>query len=83
MWPSKGSSVPPASKRAVAWLRNDFALATWREGHRSTARLVPIDVSRILLPVEALPDLDTFAARGGLTEFTQKEQFEAYKTSVI
>ena len=75
----EGEFHPARVKRTVAWLRNEFALAARREGQHGAARLVLIDVSQIPMPVEVLPDLDAFAASKGLTEFTQKEQLDAYK----
>ncbi|MET3373316.1 site-specific recombinase XerC [Variovorax boronicumulans] len=74
-------------RRTVAWIRDAFAAAAYREQRPGTARLILInpETTSAAPPgsTEAsrahVPTLEEFALAQGLEDFSQDEQIEAYK----
>ena len=68
-------------RAAIAWIRNEFAAAAKREDRFGTARLVPINATRIADPSLEPPSLEAFAEVHGLENERQAEQIAAYEAA--
>ncbi|MDP9912548.1 hypothetical protein J2W27_004674 [Variovorax boronicumulans] len=74
-------------RRTVAWIRDAFAAAAYREQRPGTARLILINPQAVATAAPAAPEmvgahvptLEEFALSRGLEDFSESEQIEAYK----
>jgi site-specific recombinase XerD len=63
----------------VAWIRWELAAAARREERPGTARLLRLDVQRLVASVPGLPSLAQFAEEAGLEDEREADQIEAYE----
>ncbi len=63
----------------VAWIRAELAAAARREDRPGTARLLKLDVQRLVRDAPALPSLAQFAEEEGLEDEREADQIEAYE----
>ena len=63
----------------VAWIRAELAAAAKREARPGTARLLRLDVQRLVADSPHLPSLAQFAEEEGLEDEREVEQIEAYE----
>lgn len=74
-------------RRTVAWIRDAFAAAAYREQRPGTARLILINPEAVSTAAPPAPEgvgahaptLEEFALSRGLEDFSEDEQIEAYK----
>lgn len=63
----------------VEWIRAELAAAARREERPGTARLLKLDVQRLVRDAPALPSLAEFAEEAGLEDEREADQIEAYE----
>lgn len=63
----------------LAWMRAEFAAAAKREDRPGTARLLRLDVQRLVEAPLGLPSLAQFAEEAGLEDECERDQIEAYQ----
>ncbi len=63
----------------IAWLRAEFSAAAQRYSRPGTARLMRLELDRLVDPAPNLPSLEQFAEEAGLEDYSQAEQIEAYE----
>ena len=63
----------------VEWIRAELAAAARREERPGTARLLKLDVQRLVRDAPALPSLAQFAEEAGLEDEREADQIEAYE----
>lgn len=63
----------------IAWIRAEFAAAAKREARPGTARLLQLDVQRLIAASPTLPSLAQFAEEAGLEDESEREQIEAFE----
>ncbi len=64
--------------RTIAWIRAELAAAAKREARPGTARLLSMDVERLLGTTPELPSLPQFAEEAGLEDEREADQIKAY-----
>lgn len=62
----------------IAWIRTELAAAAKREARPGTARLLSMDVERLLGTTPELPGLPQFAEEAGLEDEREADQIKAY-----
>lgn len=62
----------------IAWIRTELAAAAKREARPGTARLLSMDVERLLGTTPELPSLPQFAEEAGLEDEREADQIKAY-----
>ena len=62
----------------IAWIRTELAAAAKREARPGTARLLSMDVERLLGTTPELPSLPQFAEEEGLEDEREADQMAAY-----
>jgi site-specific recombinase XerD len=63
----------------IAWIRRELAAAARREERPGTARLLRLDVQRLVASTPGLPSLAQFAEEAGLEDEREADQIEAYE----
>jgi site-specific recombinase XerD len=63
----------------IAWIRSELAAAARREERPGTARLLRLDVQRLVASTPGLPSLAQFAEEAGLEDEREVDQIEAYE----
>jgi site-specific recombinase XerD len=63
----------------IAWIRSELAAAARREERPGTARLLRLDVQRLVASTPGLPSLAQFAEEAGLEDEREADQIEAYE----
>jgi len=63
----------------IAWIRWELAAAARREERPGTARLLRLDVQRLVASTPGLPSLAQFAEEAGLEDEREADQIEAYE----
>jgi site-specific recombinase XerD len=63
----------------IAWIRWELAAAARREERPGTARLLRLDVQRLVASTPGLPSLAQFAEEAGLEDEREADQIEAYQ----
>lgn len=63
----------------IAWIRWELAAAARREERPGTARLLRLDVQRLVASRPGLPSLAQFAEEAGLEDEREADQIEAYE----
>jgi site-specific recombinase XerD len=63
----------------IVWIRWELAAAARREERPGTARLLRLDVQRLVASTPGLPSLAQFAEEAGLEDEREADQIEAYE----
>lgn len=63
----------------IGWIRSELAAAARREERPGTARLLHLDVQRLVASTPGLPSLAQFAEEAGLEDEREADQIEAYE----
>lgn len=65
-------------RSTIRWIREAFAAAARRKERPGTARLLRLDIQRLVDTTATLPTLEAFAQEQGLEDESQRNQLEAY-----
>lgn len=63
----------------IGWIRSELAAAARREERPGTARLLRLDVQRLVASAPGLPSLAQFAEEAGLEDEREADQIEAFE----
>jgi site-specific recombinase XerD len=63
----------------IGWIRSELAAAARREERPGTARLLRLEVQRLVASTSGLPSLAQFAEEAGLEDEREADQIEAYE----
>lgn len=63
----------------IAWIRTELVSAARREHRAATARLLRLEVERLVDTAPSLPSLAEFAEEAGIEDESERDQLEAYQ----
>ena len=66
-------------RATIAWIRAEFAAAARRESRPALARLLRLELERLVDATPTLPTLAQFAEEAGLEDASEREHIEAYE----